>query len=95
MSGTNGDFTNVRDFVSVEGTPFEFDGGLIGQIEELNSRVRQMRDVGKLAPEVLGRIRRYFRIKNIYHSNAIEGNLLDIGETRQVVEAGLTIAGNR
>ena len=34
-----------------------------------------------------------FEIKDIYHSNAIEGNLLEVGETRQVVELGLTITG--
>jgi Fic family protein len=52
-----------------------------------------MRSGGTLTPEVLGKLRKYFRIKNIYHSNAIEGNKLDIGETRLVVEQGLTISG--
>ena len=52
-----------------------------------------MRASGKLTPAVLHRLRQYFRIKNIYHSNAIEGNQLDVGETRQVVEQGLTLTG--
>ncbi len=52
-----------------------------------------MRQVGKLNAAALSQIRRYFRIKSIYHSNAIEGNKLDVGETRQVVEHGLTITG--
>jgi len=30
---------------------------------------------------------------NIYNSNAIEGNRLSIGETRQIVELGLTLTG--
>ena len=77
----------------VKGTPFVYDRRLNRQIEGLYSRIREMRNVGRLTPEVLRHIRRYFRIKNIYHSNAIEGNLLDVGETRQVVESGLTIAG--
>ena len=93
MSEIESNIREEREFTPVEGTPFEYDAGLLEQIEELNGRVREMRKVGKLAPEVLGHIRRHFRIKNIYHSNAIEGNLLDIGETRQVVEVGLTIAG--
>jgi Fic family protein len=42
---------------------------------------------------VLGKLRKYFRIKNIYHSNAIEGNSLNVGETRLVVEQGLTVTG--
>ena len=77
----------------VNGTPFVYDRGLNFQIKDLDDRVRKMRSVGRLTPDVLRHIRGHFRIKNIYHSNAIEGNLLDIGETRQVVEAGLTIAG--
>ncbi len=93
MSDTESFACEQGEFTDVEGAPFAYDAGLIDQIEELDCRVRAMREVGKLAPEVLGRIRQYFRIKSIYHSNAIEGNLLDIGETRQVVEAGLTIAG--
>ena len=52
-----------------------------------------MRAQGSLSPEVLYRIRKHFRIKSIYHSNAIEGNLLAVGETRQVVALGLTITG--
>ena len=77
----------------VNGTSFVYDRGLNFQIKDLDDRVRKMRSVGQLTPDVLRHIRGHFRIKNIYHSNAIEGNLLDIGETRQVVEAGLTIAG--
>ena len=62
-------------------------------IEKLAGRVADMRESGKLTPEVLHRLRQYFRIKNIYHSNAIEGNALNVGETRQVVEMGLTLTG--
>jgi len=79
--------------VEVEGSPFVYDSSLEGPIADLVARVREMRRVGQLSPDVLRHIRRHFRIKTIYHSNAIEGNLLDIGETRLVVEAGLTIAG--
>lgn len=58
----------------------------------LASRVQTMRTAGALTPEALSRLRKYFKIKNIYHSNAIEGSTLDIGETRLVVEQGLTIS---
>lgn len=81
------------DFIDLSPAPFVYDPALAPRINELDQRVREMRSVGKLSPEVLHRIRKYFRIKSIYHSNAIEGNQLDIGETRQVVETGLTIAG--
>ncbi len=52
-----------------------------------------MRSVGRLSAETLRNLFQFFRIKNIYHSNAIEGNQLDHGETRLVVEQGLTITG--
>lgn len=82
-----------RNHIEIQRAPFVYDQSLTNRIDELSDRVIEMRRVGALNPEVLSRIRRYFRIKNIYHSNAIEGNLLDVGETRQVVELGLTIAG--
>ena len=79
--------------VELDPAPFEYDSALTPRIDDLDRRVREMRQVGKLTPEVLHRIRAHFRIKDIYNSNAIEGNQLNIGETRQVVEVGLTIAG--
>jgi Fic family protein len=52
-----------------------------------------VRAAGSLTPEALRVIRQFFKVKNIYHSNAIEGNQLDLGETRMVIEQGLTITG--
>ena len=77
----------------LEGTPYSVDGSQVSRLMELVERVQQMRAGGRLSPEVLHRIRKFFRIKSIYHSNAIEGNLLDVGETRQVVELGMTLTG--
>src|SRR6266516_3758332 len=77
----------------IVGAPYLYDIALADVIAEADERVRRLRAEGRLSPDVLERIRRYFRIKNIYHSNAIEGNLLDVGETRQVVELGLTLTG--
>ncbi len=79
--------------IEVDGSPFVYDSSLRGEIDELQERVAGMRSVGKLSPDTLRHIRKYFRLKDIYHSNAIEGNALDIGETRLVVEMGLTISG--
>ncbi len=83
----------TAEFIPIPDTPFEYDGRLKHQIDELSARVGEMRTVGRLNDDSLQHIRKYFRIKNIYHSNAIEGNSLSVGETRQVVEQGLTIAG--
>ena len=66
---------------------------LIARLKGIVDRVSSMRSSGALSPEVLGRLRRFFKIKNIYNSNAIEGNVLDVGETRLVVEQGLTLTG--
>lgn len=77
----------------IKGTPYCFYSDKSIELDELATRVASMRSSGRLSPDVLCRLRKYFRIKNIYNSNAIEGNVLDVGETRQVVEYGLTITG--
>lgn len=77
----------------IAGTAYSIDSELAAHCKELAIRVAEMRRVGRLSPEVLSNLRRYFRIKNIYNSNAIEGNQLNVGETRLVVEQGLTISG--
>ncbi len=77
----------------IEGTPYGYDDSQEFEFRTLSDRVATMREQGRLSPDVLHRIRKHFRIKSIYHSNAIEGNLLAVGETRQVVELGLTITG--
>lgn len=79
--------------VEIEGTAYVYDDSRLSDLKALAERVQAMRRQGSLSPEVLYRIRKHFHIKNIYHSNAIEGNVLGVGETRQVVEHGLTITG--
>jgi Fic family protein len=78
---------------NIEVTPYLYENVLDEMIHRLADRVKALRQSGRLTPEVLHLIRNYFRIKNIYHSNAIEGNVLNVGETRQVVELGLTLTG--
>ncbi len=77
----------------IPGTPYSFHSSRIDDFQTLARRVQTMRAGGPLTPEVMRRVTKFFRIKNIYHSNAIEGNQLDLGETRQVVEQGLTLTG--
>lgn len=79
--------------VDVPGQPFSYERSLDTHLEALDSRVRKLRASGRLDPAVLGRISSFFRIRSIFSSNAIEGNELNEGETRMVVEQGLTIAG--
>jgi Fic family protein len=82
-----------NDRIELTATDYSYEAELQPQLEKIAERVQKLREGGKLTPEVLSRLRKYFRIKNIYHSNGIEGNTLNIGETRQVVEMGLTITG--
>lgn len=79
--------------IEIQGTPYCYDASQQVNLRNLGHRVGEMRSTGKLNGDALKRIRKFFRIKNIYHSNAIEGNVLDVGETRQVVEQGLTLTG--
>ncbi len=79
--------------IEIEGAPYSYGASQAGKLGEIADRVKSLRESGSLGPEVLGRIRKYFRIKNIYHSSAIEGNQLTVGETKLVVERGLTITG--
>ena len=78
---------------SVAGTPFEYFESIEGRLENLHQRVLEMRRVGRLSPSTLEHIHNLFKTKGIYHSNAIEGNALTIGETQLVVEMGITITG--
>ena len=82
-----------KKVIEITDTPYCYESGQNAAIQNIAGRVRELRRQGQLTPEVLNIIRSYFRIKNIYHSNAIEGNILDVGETRQVVEMGLTLTG--
>ena len=74
-------------------SPYEIAPQQIDAARKIGEKVLEMRRNGALSTAVLDKIRKYFRIKNIYHSNAIEGNKLNVGETRLVVEQGLTITG--
>lgn len=40
-------------------------------------------------------IRKWFDVTYTYHTNAIEGNTLTLGETRMILEDGLTIGGKQ
>lgn len=46
-----------------------------------------------LPPDVLSQIQDYYKIGLTYSSNALEGNTLDLVETKVVLEDGLTIGG--
>ncbi|MCP4217200.1 MAG: Fic family protein [bacterium] len=81
------------DTIDIAGTMYCYRQPQKKFIEELAGRVKDLRKGGSLTPEILGKISKHFKIKNIYNSNAIEGNKLDFGETEMVVQQGMTISG--
>lgn len=84
----------MNDLNDLPGTDYMYYSNIEDRLRELDARVRTMREeVGKLSPQVLSHVEQHFRIKGIYHSNAIEGNALSMGETRKVVEQGITLSG--
>jgi Fic family protein len=80
--------------LEVPGSPYIYDQSLTEPLRNLQQRVNVMRAlVNKLDDLALRPILDYFRLKNTYNSNAIEGNSLTLGETQLVVREGLTITG--
>ena len=79
--------------VKINGTQYEVPDTQVQNARAFADRVRRLRETGTLSPAVLAKLRRFFKVKNIHHSNAIEGNSLSVGETRMVVEEGLTLTG--
>jgi Fic family protein len=78
---------------NIAGTSYLYKEAADDFLSVIDSKVDCLRTEGKLSPAVLKRLNQFFRIRNIYNSNAIEGNQLDYNETRLVVEQGLTISG--
>ncbi|HTD67987.1 MAG TPA: Fic family protein, partial [Candidatus Limnocylindria bacterium] len=83
----------MPDLKSIPETPYYYDAAAEARLTDIQAKVFELRKSGRLTPTVLKRLQAYFRIKDIYNSNAIEGNQLNYQETRLVVEQGLTISG--
>ena len=79
--------------IEIANTSYLYKASIKADLSELAEHVEKMRENGRLSADELHRIRKFFKLKHIYHSNAIEGNQLDEGETRVVVAQGLTLTG--
>ena len=64
-------------------------------IENIDTLKAELDALRPLAAEVVGRINQKLRIEWNYHSNAIEGNRLTLGETKSLILHGLTARGKR
>ena len=62
-------------------------------IEEIDRLKEEFDALRPLPPDVLGQIEQKLRIESNYHSNAVEGNSLTLGETRSLILHGLTASG--
>lgn len=60
------------------------------EIDELKSKIDSFRP---LSFDILKQLQEYYKIGLTYTSNALEGNTLDLAETKVVIEDGLTING--
>ena len=63
---------------------------VLNEIDRLKGELDELRP---LPPEVVARVEQKLRIESNYHSNAVEGNALTLGETRSLILHGLTARG--
>ena len=63
------------------------------ELETLRSQVDGLRSKGTLDDKTLYQLRKEWKVEQIYETTGIEGNSLDLNETRMVIERGITISG--
>ena len=63
---------------------------ILATIDQLKSELDALRP---LPPDVVGRVSQKLRLEWNYHSNAVEGNSLTLGETRSLILHGITARG--
>ena len=63
---------------------------VLNEIDRLKGELDELRP---LPQEVVARVEQKLRIEANYHSNAVEGNALTLGETRSLILHGLTARG--
>ena len=59
--------------------------------ERILAKKRKLDSYRPLPPALVEQVRRGLLVEYTYSSNAIEGNTLTLGETRMVIEEGVTI----
>ena len=66
---------------------------MINALEAIDLLKKELDNVRPLPPGVLSQVEQKLRLEANYHSNAIEGNSLTLGETRNLILHGLTARG--
>ena len=62
-------------------------------LEAIDSLKRELDELRPLPPAIVAQVEQKLRLEADYHSNAIEGNELTLGETRSLILHGLTAQG--
>ena len=62
-------------------------------LERIDRLKRELDSLRPLPPDAVARVGQKLRIESNYHSNAVEGNSLTLGETRSLILHGLTAHG--
>ena len=62
-------------------------------LERIDRLKQELDAVRPLPPDTVARVGQKLRIESSYHSNAVEGNSLTLGETRSLILHGLTAHG--
>lgn len=63
----------------------------VEQIKKLKKKIDALRPLTK---SELAELHKWYAVTYTYHSNALEGNTLTLGETKLVVEDGITVGGH-
>ena len=66
---------------------------MVNVLETITRLKEELDSLRPLPPTVLAQVEQKLRLESNYHSNAIEGNTLTLGETRSLILHGLTAHG--
>ncbi len=83
--------TDLAPNTSTDSVPSVSTGSTI--IEEIDRLKEELDTLRPLPSDILARVEQKLRIESNYHSNAIEGNSLTLGETRSLILHGVTVHG--
>ncbi len=64
-------------------------------LEKIQINKKKLDAKRPLSSSEIKAIRKWFDVTYTYHTNAIEGNTLTLGETRMILEDGLTVGGKQ
>lgn len=64
-------------------------------LEKIKANKKKLDAKRPLSAGEIKAIRKWFDVSYTYHTNAIEGNTLTLGETRMILEDGLTVGGKQ